>query len=120
MGASGSSSSSIKKKTKAAGRMSSGKVAVVLSGCGVFDGSEVHETAAACAELARQGKTPVFFAPDKKMYHEVILYATRRDDRYLMCITHCCLSYVYILGEPRERRERRHGAQRPGRGRQDC
>ncbi len=40
-------------------------VAVVLSGCGVFDGSEIHESSAACVALARAKKTPVFFAPDK-------------------------------------------------------
>ena len=46
-------------------------VAVVLSGCGVFDGSEVHEASAVCVALTRCGKTPVFFAPDKTLYHEV-------------------------------------------------
>ena len=31
------------------------KIAVVLSGCGVYDGSEIHETAAAMAALTRAG-----------------------------------------------------------------
>ena len=31
------------------------KIAVVLSGCGVYDGSEIHETAAAMAALTRGG-----------------------------------------------------------------
>ena len=32
------------------------EVAVVLSGCGVFDGTEVHEISAVCAALSRAGK----------------------------------------------------------------
>ena len=31
-------------------------VAVVLSGCGVYDGTEIHEISAACAALSRAGK----------------------------------------------------------------
>ena len=31
-------------------------VAVVLSGCGVFDGTEIHEISAVCAALSRAGK----------------------------------------------------------------
>jgi len=46
-------------------------VAVVLSGCGVFDGTEIHEISAVCAALSRAGKKPVFFAPDKPLFHEV-------------------------------------------------
>ncbi len=49
----------------------SGRVGVILSGCGVFDGTEVHEVAAVCAAITRNGKTPVFFAPDKGLFHEV-------------------------------------------------
>lgn len=49
----------------------SDEVAVVLSGCGVFDGSEIHEASAVCVALTRLGKVPVFFAPDKNHYHEV-------------------------------------------------
>ena len=32
------------------------EVAVVLSGCGVFDGTEIHEISAVCAALSRAGK----------------------------------------------------------------
>ena len=31
------------------------KVAVVLAGCGVYDGTEVHEAAATLAALSRHG-----------------------------------------------------------------
>jgi len=47
------------------------KVAVVLSGCGVYDGTEVHEAAAVMAALSRHGAEPVMFAPDKKQAHVV-------------------------------------------------
>lgn len=47
------------------------KVAVVLSGCGVYDGTEVHEAAAVLAALSRHGAEPVMFAPDKKQAHVV-------------------------------------------------
>lgn len=46
-------------------------VGVVLSGCGVYDGTEVHEAAAVCSALTRAGKTPVFYAPSMKLYHEI-------------------------------------------------
>ena len=39
------------------------KVAVVLSGCGVYDGSEIHEAAACMAAITRHGGHPVVFAP---------------------------------------------------------
>ena len=52
-------------------KMSTGKVAVVLSGCGVNDGTEVHEAAAVCSALSRAGKTPVFYAPTKDQFDEV-------------------------------------------------
>jgi enhancing lycopene biosynthesis protein 2 len=41
------------------------KVAVVLSGCGRADGSEVHESALALLYLAREGATYQCFAPDE-------------------------------------------------------
>ncbi|XP_023349725.1 ES1 protein homolog, mitochondrial isoform X1 [Eurytemora carolleeae] len=47
------------------------KVAVVLSGCGVYDGTEVHEAAAVLAALSRHGATPLMFAPDKKQAHVI-------------------------------------------------
>ena len=40
------------------------KVAVVLSGCGVFDGSEIHETVSALVHLSRLGAETHCFAPD--------------------------------------------------------
>ena len=37
------------------------KIAVVLSGAGVYDGSEIHETAAAMAALTRGGAEVLLF-----------------------------------------------------------
>lgn len=47
------------------------KIAVVLSGCGVYDGSEVHEAAAAMAALTRGGAEVEVFAPDVSQHHVV-------------------------------------------------
>ncbi len=41
------------------------KVGVVLSGCGVYDGSEIHETVLTLLALSRQGADVLCFAPDK-------------------------------------------------------
>jgi enhancing lycopene biosynthesis protein 2 len=35
------------------------QVAVVLAGCGVYDGTEVHEAAAILAAITRHGGRPV-------------------------------------------------------------
>lgn len=40
------------------------KVAVVLSGCGVFDGSEIHEAVSMLVHLSRHGAEVQCFAPD--------------------------------------------------------
>jgi enhancing lycopene biosynthesis protein 2 len=47
------------------------KVAVILSGCGVFDGAEIHETCAALLALHRAGAQAVVCAPDTAQMHVV-------------------------------------------------
>jgi len=47
------------------------KIAVVLAGCGVYDGTEVHEAAAALAALTRAGAEVDMYAPDKAQAHVV-------------------------------------------------
>jgi len=47
------------------------KIAVILSGCGVYDGTEVHEASAALAALSRAGAEVAMFAPDKDQAHVV-------------------------------------------------
>ncbi|XP_063677106.1 glutamine amidotransferase-like class 1 domain-containing protein 3, mitochondrial [Bolinopsis microptera] len=52
-------------------RTMSTKVAVLLSGCGVYDGTEVHESSAVLTHLSRQGALASCFAPDKDQMHVV-------------------------------------------------
>jgi enhancing lycopene biosynthesis protein 2 len=47
------------------------KVAVVLSGCGVFDGSEIHEACAALLALHRAGAEAIICAPTGPQMHVV-------------------------------------------------
>ena len=47
-------------------------------GCGVYDGSEVHEAAATLAALTRLGKEPVMYAPDSNQAH-VVDHATGEE-----------------------------------------
>ena len=47
------------------------KVAVVLSGSGVYDGTELHEAAACLAAITRNGFEPVMCAPDADQAHVV-------------------------------------------------
>ncbi|KAG1680523.1 ES1, mitochondrial [Nymphon striatum] len=47
------------------------KVAVILSGCGVYDGSETHETSAVLVHLSRNGAEPIMYAPDVDQMHVV-------------------------------------------------
>jgi enhancing lycopene biosynthesis protein 2 len=51
-------------------------VGVVLSGCGVFDGAEIHEAVLTLYFLARAGARAVCFAPDVPQLH-VIDHRTR-------------------------------------------
>lgn len=45
------------------------KVAVILSGCGVFDGSEVHESVLTLLHIAKAGARYQCFAPDMEQMH---------------------------------------------------
>jgi enhancing lycopene biosynthesis protein 2 len=47
------------------------KVAVILSGCGVFDGSEIHEACAALLALARAGAEVTVCAPSGPQMHVI-------------------------------------------------
>ena len=46
-------------------------VAVVLSGCGVYDGSEIHEASACLVHLSRHAATVHVFAPDAAQRHVI-------------------------------------------------
>ena len=51
------------------------RVAVILSGCGVFDGSEIHESVITLLALDRAGAEVIVAAPDVEQAH-VINHAT--------------------------------------------
>lgn len=47
------------------------KVAIILSGCGVFDGAEIHESVLTLLAVETQGHTYQCFAPDVTQHHVV-------------------------------------------------
>ena len=47
------------------------KIAVVLSGCGVMDGSEIHESVLTLLAIDRAGAEAVCMAPNIKQYHVI-------------------------------------------------
>ncbi|MEF3255482.1 MAG: isoprenoid biosynthesis glyoxalase ElbB, partial [Deferribacterales bacterium] len=60
--------------------MSKKKIAVVLSGCGVFDGSEIHEAVLTMYFLDKYGAELSIFAPDVNQYH-VINHLTGEESK---------------------------------------
>jgi enhancing lycopene biosynthesis protein 2 len=47
------------------------KIAVVLSGCGVFDGAEIHEATLSMLAIAKKGCSYEIFAPDINQHHVI-------------------------------------------------
>jgi len=47
------------------------KIAVVLSGCGVFDGAEIHEATLSMLAIAQKGCSYEIFAPDVDQHHVI-------------------------------------------------
>ncbi len=47
------------------------KIGVILSGCGVYDGSEIHEAVITMLALDRQGAEMVLCAPDSPQMHVI-------------------------------------------------
>jgi len=47
------------------------KFAVVLSGCGVFDGAEIHEATLSLYAIAKNGCSYEIFAPDTDQHHVI-------------------------------------------------
>ncbi len=61
------------------------KIGVVLGGCGVYDGSEIHEAVITLLAIARNGAQAVCLAPDKPQ-RDVINHLTgRRCQSSAMC-----------------------------------
>lgn len=47
------------------------KFAVILSGCGVYDGAEIHEATLSLLSIVQQGASYEIFAPDINQYHVI-------------------------------------------------
>jgi len=47
------------------------KIAIILSGCGVFDGAEIHESVLTMLAVDKAGASYKCFAPDKKQAHVI-------------------------------------------------
>jgi len=47
------------------------KIAVILSGCGVYDGAEIHEATMALYAIVKHGCTYGIFAPDRNQHHVI-------------------------------------------------
>ena len=54
------------------------RIGVILSGCGVFDGSEIHEAVLTLLALDRAGAKAVCMAPNIEQYH-VINHLTQQE-----------------------------------------
>ncbi|NWV49262.1 GAL3B protein, partial [Daphoenositta chrysoptera] len=52
-------------------RCRAARVAVVLSGCGVYDGTEIHEASAVLVHLSRGGAEVHMYAPDVPQMHVI-------------------------------------------------
>jgi len=47
------------------------QIAVILSGCGVYDGAEIHEAVLTLLAIAKQGAEYSIFAPDVEQHHVI-------------------------------------------------
>ena len=47
------------------------KIAVILSGCGVYDGSEIHEAVMTLLAIDKLNATYEIFAPDVNQFHVI-------------------------------------------------
>jgi enhancing lycopene biosynthesis protein 2 len=57
------------------------RIGVVLSGCGVYDGSEIHEAVAALLALDRAGAEAVCMAPDMDQMHVINHFTGKTEER---------------------------------------
>ena len=56
------------------------KFAIILSGSGVYDGSEIHETTMTMLAIKRQGSDYDIFAPDIEQHHVINHYTGEMTD----------------------------------------
>ena len=63
------------------------KVAVILAGCGVYDGSEIHESTLLLYFLDELGADVSIFAPNKKQHHVINHSLGEANDDERNCLT---------------------------------
>ena len=51
--------------------MANKNIAIVIAGCGVFDGAEIHEATLTMLAIAQQGASYHVFAPDTEQAHVI-------------------------------------------------
>ena len=51
--------------------MNQKKIAVILAGCGVYDGTEIHEAVATLLAIEKSGSSYQIFAPDINQFHVI-------------------------------------------------
>jgi enhancing lycopene biosynthesis protein 2 len=56
------------------------RFAVILSGCGVFDGAEIHEAVLSLLAIVKNGGTYSLFAPDIEQYHVINHFTGKPSD----------------------------------------
>ncbi|MDC9615037.1 isoprenoid biosynthesis glyoxalase ElbB [Xenorhabdus khoisanae] len=61
-------------------------IAVILSGCGVYDGSEIHESVLTMLSLSRLGAEVSFFSPDEVQHHVInhLNGEEKKESRHVM------------------------------------
>lgn len=62
------------------------KIGVVLSGCGVYDGSEIHEAVITLLAIARSGAQAICYAPDKAQTDVINHLTAKRRRKAVMCL----------------------------------
>lgn len=60
--------------------MATKKIAVILAGCGVFDGSEIHESSLALLYLSELGAEVQCFAPNMQQTHVINHYTQQQQE----------------------------------------
>ncbi len=79
------------------------KVGVVLSGCGVFDGAEIHEAVMTLYFLQKEGAELVMMAPDVEQMHVVnhltgeVAESETRNVLVESAVSHVEISKIYWM-----------------------
>ena len=75
------------------GKGSGKKIGVVLAGCGVYDGAEIHEATVTLLALDRAGAEIVGLAPNVSQMHVI-----NQNRKGLQIFIVCILWFVFFVG----------------------